>query len=109
MILIRLPKLDKAIRFFLALPRWMGENPFLGFLVLLLIALGISSLVFYQYVFLLRDAAVESTVIETRFNEKAFERVMQELQQRQEAFTQTESFQGRDILAPSVQNEELTE
>lgn len=80
-------------------PRWMGENPFLGFLILLLFALLISSAVFYRYVFVVRDVDVESEITQTRFDQQAFQRLLRMWQERKEKFDQA-TVQVRNIFAP---------
>jgi len=79
----------------------MGENAFLGFLVLLVIALCISSLVFYRYVFLLESAQLEFRPSQNTFQTKPFEDIVRVWQERGQAFEQASPENYRDAFAPA--------
>lgn len=102
-------RFNKVIHFPLGVPQWMGENPFLGFLVLLSFALLISSIVFYRYVFLERDAGTSSEIVQIRFDQQTLQRVIQTWQEHEEKFNQAGKGLERNIFAPSQENQELTE
>ena len=82
--------------------RWMGEHPFLGFLILLSFALLISGSVFYQYVFTLKGDVPSDMVIQSRFDQQKFQEVVQIWQERGEKFNQSGAFHGKNIFASPV-------
>ena len=100
---------DKMIHFALGVPQWMGENPFLGFLMLLSLALVISSLVFYRYVFVARDEGASSEIVQIRFEQQMFQRVIQTWQGNEEKFNKAGKELERDIFASFPKSQELTE
>ncbi len=100
--------LNTIIRSVLDIPRWIGENPFLGFLILLSLALLISSFIFYRYVFSVRSGGAEIEIVQTRFDQQAFERVLQIWQERKEKFNEAGVIRARNIFVPRG-SEELTE
>lgn len=102
-------RFDIIVRFLLGFPRWMGENPFLGFLILLSIALLMSSLVFYQYVFVARDADIKNEIVQIRFDQQAFQELLGTWQKRKEKFNQADVLEVKNIFAPSQRSKELTE
>ncbi|GEM_PF-7031589 len=100
-------QLDSVARFLLRLPRRMGENPFIGFLLLLCLALFISSLVFYRYVFTARGEDVGSEVIEIRLDQQKFQQVIKAWQEREMKFNQAESGPVRDIFLRQQEEVEI--
>ncbi len=109
MMKIQRSQFHRVFRFLLKIPRWTGENPFLGFLVLLIFSLFISGAVFYQYVFLLENAEAENEIVQTRFDERALQQVIQIWQEREQKFDQAGTLQPRDIFVPSQEAQGLTE
>lgn len=99
---------DAIVRFLLRSPRWMAETPFVGFLILLFFALLISSSVFYRYVFLARDARVESAIEESRFDRQTFQRIIQTWQELGRSFDQAGKKQIRNIFFLPQETKELT-
>ena len=91
--------LDSFWRFFARAPRWMGENPFLGFLFLLVVALLISSFVFYQYVFVARNVDARDNIVTVRLNQQTLQEVIQVWQERVEKFNQAGIVEVRNIFA----------
>lgn len=96
----------RFLRFLLRVPRWMGENPFLGFLTLLFVALLISSMVFYRYVLAVSGT---SEIIQIRFDQRAFQQVIQEWQERKEKVNEAGVIRARNIFIPSYKSPDLTE
>jgi len=84
-----------------AISRWMGENAFLGFLVLFLVALFLSSAVFYKYVFLLQGVEVLPEPSQSRFESTAFQEVLRIWDSRRVKFGEASAQEYRDIFAPS--------
>src|SRR3989344_6294332 len=95
-------RLNSIVRSLPGILRWMGEHPFLSFLILLFLALLISGLVFYQYVFTVQDDISSNEIVQTRFNQQAFQQVMQIWREREEKFNQAGGGPGRNIFVPSV-------
>lgn len=90
---------DTILRFFLRSPRWVGESPFIGFLLLLCLALFLSAFVFYRYVFAARNVDVRSDVIQVRLDQPRLQEVIQAWQEREAKFNQIEATKIRDIFA----------
>ena len=91
--------IDTILRFLLRSPRRMGENPFVGFLILLCLALLISSLVFYRYVFMARNEDVGSEITRVSLDQQKLQQVIQSWQERAEKFDQAGTIQVKDIFA----------
>lgn len=102
-------RFNAMIGFGSRIPRWIGENPFFGFLILLFVAALISSVVFYRSVFLAASANEGYQVVETRFDQKAFGEMVQEWEAREERFIQAETLQIQNIVVPRAPSKELTE
>ena len=90
--------LDKILRFLLRSPRWAGESPFIGFLLLLCLALFLSAFVFYRYVFVVRKVDVSSEVRQVRLDQQKLEQVIKAWQERKVKFEQAESGRARNIF-----------
>ena len=90
---------EEISRFLLRSPWRMGENPFIGFLVLLCLALLISSTVFYRYVFVARNEDVGGEITQVRLDQQKLQQVIQKWQERAEKFDQAGKVQTRDIFA----------
>ena len=90
---------DTVLRFVSRSPRWIGENPFLGFLALLCLALLISSIVFYRYVFVARNEDVGGEITQVRLDQEKLEQVIQAWRERTEKFDQAGTIQMRDMFA----------
>ena len=59
----------------LFIPQWVGENAFLGFLILLFIALILSSFVFYKYIYVTRDIVVVPETSGIKFEGDKFQNI----------------------------------
>ena len=99
---------ENIIRFALSVPRWMGEKPFFGFLILLFLALSISSIVFYRTVFDMRSTDGEGEVMQIRIDQRTFQGILQAWQERGEKFNEAGNVRVRNIFAPQQVSEELT-
>lgn len=100
------PLFDTTLHFLLHSPRRMGENPFKGFLILLCLALLISSLVFYRYVFVARNEDVGDEITQVRLDQQKLQQVIEVWQERAQKFDQAGTTQVRDIFArPGVPQE----
>jgi len=84
-------------------PRWMGENAFFGFLLLLFVALVLSSAVFYRYVFLTRNAQVQADLTQVTFQEQTLKHIVETWQERDTRFGQAGKAPVRNIFAPLQQ------
>jgi len=99
----------------LQIPRWVGENVFFGFIILLFFALIISAFVFYKYVFSARDADINTQIIQTKFQEQTFQKVLDIWEMRRVEFQNAGNETARNIFAPPLPvqeeepGEELTE
>ena len=91
--------LDSISRFLRRSPRWTGENPFRRFSILLCLALLISSLVFWRYVFVPRSEDVVVEITQFGLDQKKLQQVIQKWQERAEKFDQAGKVQTRDIFA----------
>ena len=100
---------DPILRFLFRSPRWLGENPFIGFLILLCLALLISSAVFYRYVFMARSEDVEGEVTQVSLNQEKLQGIIQTWQERTEKFNQAGTIQMRDIFSGQEKTAEKTE
>ncbi|HEY4510139.1 MAG TPA: hypothetical protein VJC15_04095 [Candidatus Paceibacterota bacterium] len=100
---------DTVLRFVSRSPRWIGENPFLGFLALLCLALLISSIVFYRYVFVARNEDVGGEITQIRLGQEKLQQVIQTWQERAEKFDQAGTTQVRDIFSRPAKILEETE
>lgn len=96
------------IHFALSVPRWMGEKPFFGFLILLFLALSISSIVFYKTVLDVRNADGEDEVVQIRIDQRTFQGILQTWEERGEKFNEAGNVRVRNIFAPEQVGEELT-
>jgi hypothetical protein len=101
--------LDTVLRFLLRAPRRLGENPFAGFLILLCLALLISSLVFWRYVFVARNEEVGGEITQVRFDQRKLQQIIQTWEERAEKFDQAGTIQLRDIFAGQEKVVEETE
>jgi hypothetical protein len=86
-----------------AVPRWVGENAFFGFLILLLAALLISSFVFYKYVFSARNTELPSGAVQTSFQEEILQEVLQTWEDRAVRFSAAGKEPIRNIFTPFQQ------
>jgi uncharacterized protein (UPF0333 family) len=102
--------IEHIIKKALAAFRWTGENVFLGFLLLLLVALVFSSVVFYKYVFSLSSERVVPQSSQSNFENAVFQDMISTWQTRAAKFEGVNSRSYRDIFSPSaLEAEELTE
>jgi len=92
-----------------AVPRWMGENAFFGFLILFFIALLISSLVFYRYVFTARNTELQADITEARFQEQILQNILQTWGERERKSTEAGILPIRNIFILSESDLENTE
>jgi len=99
---------EKIIHFALSVPRWMGEKPFFGFLILLFLALSISSIVFYRTVLNARSTDGEDEVVQIRIDQRTFQGILQTWEERGEKFNEAGNVRVRNIFAPEQTSEEST-
>ena len=101
--------LDNISRFLRHAPRRLGENPFIGFSILLCLALLISSLVFWRYVFVPRSEDVVVEITQFGLDQKKLQQGIQSWQERAEKFEQAGTTQVRDIFSAPAGVVEETE
>jgi len=97
---------ENIIHFVLRTLRWMGENPFFGFLILLFLALSISSIVFYWTVRDVRDMDGEGEVVQNRIDQRTFQGILQTWQERGVKFNEAGNVRLRNIFAPEQASKE---
>jgi len=89
---MKIPKIKtkKTKEFFQKLPRILGENAFLIFLGLLIIALILGGFIFYKYSILV--AKMEPQVIEKplQFKEKTYQAVLKFWQEKEKRFQEVD-------------------
>jgi len=89
---MKIPKIKtkKTKEFFQKLPRILGENAFLIFLGLLIIALILGGFIFYKYSILV--AKMEPQVIEKplQFKEKTYQAVLKFWQEKEKRFKEVD-------------------
>jgi len=86
--------------------RWTGENVFLGFLVLLLIAILFSSGVFYKYVFSLSEIEVMPQSSQSNFQNGTFQEIIKTWDEKARAFEEVEPSAHRDVFSPNSKSPE---
>ena len=89
-------KFKKAIGFSKKLPRIFGENTFFTFLGLLCVALIIGTLVFYQYYVLIERAKLDVSEEPIGFDEKTYQRILSNWQDRNQSMLEIDSKQYLD-------------
>ena len=99
---------EHIIHFVLRVPRWMGEKPFFGFLILLFLALSISSIVFYRTVLDVRTMDGEGEIEQIRIDQRTFQGILQTWQEREEKFNEAGNVRVRNIFAPEQTSKEST-
>ena len=99
-------RFDNIIHFVLYALRWMGEKPFFGFLILLFLALSISSIVLYRTVLDVRTMDGEGEVMQIRIDQRTFQGILQTWEERGEKFNEAGTVRGRNIFAPQHASEE---
>lgn len=77
--------------YFLKIPGLLAENAFFTFLGLFLIALAISSVLFYKYDILIKKAVVKTDDQPIEFKGQTHSSVMQIWQEREKNFEQADS------------------
>ena len=103
---INLTKIKKRSFVFV---RWLGENAFLGFLFLFLVALLLSAGVFYKYVVTVQDVEIDIGIGGTNFHANTFQQVLEEWDSRAKRFEQATGEKHTNIFLPPVVQEELEE
>jgi len=85
---MRIPKIKtKKIKdFFKRLPQTLGEKAFLTFLGLLLLALILGGIIFYQYNILVKRAEVQITEKPLQFQEKTYQDILKIWQEKEKRF-----------------------
>ena len=99
-------RFDNIIHFVLYALRWMGEKPFFGFLILLFLALSISSIVLYRTVLDVRIMDGEGEVMQIRIDQRTFQGILQTWQERGEKFNEAGNVRVRNIFVPEEQPSE---
>ena len=89
---MRFPKIKtKKIKDFLKkLPRTLAEKSFLTFFILLIFALIIGCLIFYQYSFLVEKRKPEVLKTPLKFQEKTYENVLKIWQEKEKRFEEAD-------------------
>ena len=88
------------------IPVLAGENTFVSFLALLIVAILISLAVFYQYVLLVSSASTQLQPSQTAFQEQQFSKVLEDFDTQAVKFREVDFKQYPNIFLSS---EELTE
>ena len=83
-------KIKKVGGFFKKLPRTLGERSFLTFLGLLLIALILGGIIFYQHSFLPEKEKPEVLEKPLKFQEKTSQAVLEIWQEKEKRFEETD-------------------
>ena len=83
-------KTKKIQEFLKKLPKALVENSFLTFLELLLIALIIGGIVFYQYSILAKKSPAEISEKSFQFQEKTYQQVLKNWQEKEKRFKESD-------------------
>jgi len=84
--------------FFKKLPRILGENTFLTFLFLLLISLILGGIIFYKYSILAEKAEPQIIEKPLQFEEKIYQKILNEWEARGRRFEETELKEYPDLF-----------
>ena len=84
------------------IPMLAGENTFVSFLILLIIAILIATAVFYQYAFLENSASVQLQPSQTVFQEQQFSKVLESLDTQAVKFREIDFKQYPNIFLSST-------
>ena len=89
---MKIPKIkfNKIKIFFKKLPRILGENAFLTFLSLLFISLILGGIIFYKYSILAEKAEPPIIKKPLQFEEKIYQKILNEWEAREKRFKETE-------------------
>jgi len=85
----------------------MGEKPLSTFFILLVLALFIGGLIFYQYSFLAEKKEPQIIERPIQFKEELYQKILAEWQMRQKNFDEAEQKEYRDLF--QILPEKLTE
>jgi len=111
--MLKIIKIESFKKRTFAILRWTGEHMFLGFLVLLLIAILFSSAVFYRYVYSLEGIHVVPDTSQSNFENAKFQQIIKIWEAKEIRFEETGTREYRDIFLPNVPDvpepEELTD
>lgn len=91
-------KTEKIKRFFKKLPRILGEQSFLTFFGLLLIALILGGFIFYQYSFLVEKEKLEVSEEPLKFKEKIYDAVLKTWQEKEKKFEEVNLKEYPDLF-----------
>jgi len=93
----------KVIHAVQRIPVLAGENTFVSFLILLIIAILIATIVFYQYALLANSAPAQLQSSQTAFQEQQFSKVLEGLDTRAAKFREIDFKQYPNIfLTPTT-------
>lgn len=85
------------------IPVLAGENTFVSFLILLIVAILISTAVFYQYALLVNSAPMQPQASQTAFQEQRFSKVLENLDTQAVKFREIDFKQYSNIfLSPTI-------
>ncbi len=91
-------KTEKTKKFLKKLPRILGEQSFLTFFGLLLIALILGGFIFYQYSFLVEKEKPEVSEEPLKFKEKIYQEVLETWQEKEKRFEEVNLKQYPDLF-----------
>lgn len=81
---------NKIRRYLKKTPLVLAERTFICFLVILFLDLIFGAIVFYRYSILSWKEPVESREVSLEFNEKLYQKILKEIEQREKRFLETE-------------------
>lgn len=89
----------KTVDFFKKIPRTIGEHFFLSFVFAALLAFLIGALIFYRFVFLTKNAALNILERPVFFNEDVYKKVLEEISNREKIIQELDSKQYSNPFA----------
>jgi len=105
---ISLIKFDRVKKILKKLPRVLGEQAFLTFLVSLLLSLVFSGFIFYKYSVLVERKEPEIFEKPLKFKEETFKEILKIWEERQRNFEEAEFKEYPDPFRGPTLTEELT-
>jgi len=84
------------------IPVLAGENTFVSFLILLIVAILIATAIFYQYALLANSASIQLQSSQTAFQEQKFSRVLEGLDTQAVKFREIDFKQYPNIFLSST-------
>src|SRR4030042_6112645 len=93
-------KTQKTIIFFKKIPRIIGEHFFLSFVFAALLASIIGAFIFYRFIFLTKNAALNILERPVFFNVDVYKKVLEEMRNREKIIKELDSKQYSNPFAP---------